>query len=113
MKGKRTLEFVLGLIGGIIGIFSGIIALGLGGFAASFGVEGAETVAGLGIFGIVLAIAGIVGSILVRKKALIGGIVMIVAAVGGYLCISGVFLIPGILLLVAGLLGVFRKVQTA
>jgi len=45
---KRTVEFVLGLIGGIFGFFGALIALMAGGLGSALGGEGASTVIGLG-----------------------------------------------------------------
>jgi len=111
MEDKRTTEFVLGLIGGIFGIISGIMAMGVGGLGAAFDAEGAATVGNLGIGAVLLSTLGIVGSIIVRKKAKLGGILMTIAAIGGIICISAFYILPGILLAIAGLMGIFRKAK--
>lgn len=114
----RTLEFVLGLIGGLVGIVLSLLVVLGGGAIASLGLGVGEDVVGgaimlTGILAIVASVLGIVGSIVVRKKAVVGGIIMIIAAVGGFICLSTGYLIPAIILAVAGLLGIFRKVEAA
>ncbi|HFR4156240.1 DUF4064 domain-containing protein [Bacillus cereus] len=106
---KRTAEFVLGLIGGIVGIICAFVALLIGGMGAAFEADGANTVIGLGWGAVALSILGIVGSVMVRSKAKVGGIMMTVAAIGGFICISIIYLLPGVLLLIGGLMGIFRK----
>ncbi|MDA1972805.1 DUF4064 domain-containing protein [Bacillus cereus] len=106
---KRTVEFVLGLIGGIFGIICAFVALLIGGMGAAFEADGANTVIGLGWGAVALSILGIVGSVMVRSKAKVGGIMMTVAAIGGFICISIIYLLPGVLLLIGGLMGIFRK----
>ncbi|MCU5023751.1 DUF4064 domain-containing protein [Bacillus cereus] len=106
---KRTVEFVLGLIGGVFGIICAFVALLIGGMGAAFEANGANTVIGLGWGAVALSILGIVGSVMVRSKAKVGGIMMTVAAIGGFICISIIYLLPGVLLLIGGLMGIFRK----
>ncbi len=107
--GKRTTEFVLGLIGGISGFFGAIIALFVGGLAGAFGANGASTVVGLGWGAILFSILGIVGSVVVKSKAKLGGWFMIVSSVGGLICISFFYILSFVLLLIAGLMGVIKK----
>ncbi|HDR7390811.1 TPA: DUF4064 domain-containing protein [Bacillus toyonensis] len=106
---KRTAEFVLGLIGGILGIICAFVALLIGGMGAAFEADGANTIIGLGWGAVALSVLGIVGSVMVRSKAKVGGIMMTVAAIGGFICISLIYLLPGVLLLIGGLMGIFRK----
>lgn len=106
---KRTTEFVLGLIGGIFGIFSAIIALFIGGVDAAFSSSGTSDIVGLGWSAVILSIVGIVGSVVVKGKAKFGGVLMIVSAIGGIISISMFYILPAVLLLIGGLMGVFRK----
>jgi len=106
---KRTTEFVLGLIGGIFGVFGAIIALFIGGVDAAISSSGTSDIIGLGWGAVILSILGIVGSVVVKGKAKLGGIFMLVSAIGGFICISLFYLLPGILLLIAGLMGILRK----
>lgn len=108
---KRTTEFVLGLIGGIFGIFSGFIAMFIGGVDAAF--NGHSDIIGLGVGAIVLSIIGIVGSVVVKGKAKLGGLFMTVAAIGGVICVSMFYILPGVLLIIAGLMGLLKKNKTS
>lgn len=109
MKISRTTEFVLGLIGGIFGILSGIVALLIGGIGGAVGASGATSVVGLAMVAMLLSILGIVGSAIVKGNAKLGGIFMTVSAIGGTICISAFYILPGILLIVAGLMALIRK----
>lgn len=104
---KRTTEFVLGLIGGIFGVFSGFLGMFIGSIDAAF--NGHSDVVGLGVGAIILSILGIVGSVVVKGKAKLGGAFMTIAAVGGVICVSMFYILPGVLLIIAGLMGLFRK----
>lgn len=106
---KRTTEFVLGLLGGIFGIISALMALFIGGIDATFNSSGTSDIIGLGWAAVFLSVLGIVGSVVVKGKAKLGGWFMVIAAVGGIICISMFYILPGILLLIGGLMGVFRK----
>lgn len=107
--GKRTTEFVLGLIGGIFGFFGAIIALFVGGLGGAFGASGASTIVGLGWGAMLLSIVGIVGSVVVKHKSKLGGWLMIISAVGGLICISFFYILSFVLLLIAGLMGAIKK----
>lgn len=107
--GKRTVEFVLGLIGGILGFFGAIFALAVGGIVGVFGAEGASTVSNLGWAGIFFSILGIVGAALVKSKTKLAGWLMIVSAVGGVISISFAYALSFILLIIAGLMAVIKK----
>ncbi len=107
--GKRTVEFVLGLIGGIFGFFGAIFALMVGGLAGAFGAKSASMVVNLGWVAILFSILGIVGASLVKSKTKLGGWFMIVSAVGGVISISFAYALSFILLIIAGLMAVIKK----
>jgi len=107
--GKRTVEFVLGLIGGIFGFFGALIALMFGGIGSALGGEGASTIIGLGWLAILFSIVGIVGASLVKSKTKIGGWMMIISAVGGVISVSFAYALSFVLLIIAGLMAVIKK----
>ncbi|TCP52604.1 uncharacterized protein DUF4064 [Tumebacillus sp. BK434] len=104
---KRTTEFVLGLIGGIIGFGGAFFALFFG--AIDEAVNGSTQLSGLAVGAFAFSILAIVGSIVVKFKPKLGGTFMLIAAIGGLISISLFFLLPFILLLIAGLMGLIRK----
>lgn len=106
---KRTTEFVLGLIGGIFGLFGSTTALFIGGLDATFNSTGESDIIGLGWLAILFSIVAIVGSVLVKSKVKLGGWLMIASAVGGVISVSFAYMIPAILLLIGGIMGVARK----
>lgn len=107
--GKRTTEFVLGFIGGLLGFLSGIHSnvVGLlkttgGGGLISIGKS--LDLANLAIF---LSAIAIIGALLVNYKPKIGGWLMIFSAVAGLATPMG--LLSFIFLMVAGLMAVIKK----
>lgn len=101
---SRTLELVLGLLGGIFGFFGALFAISIGGLGAAFNLSGASDVVRLGFAAIVFSILGIVGAVLVKSKTRIAGWLMIVSAFGGLISISLAFLLSFILLLIGGIM---------
>ncbi len=108
---NRTTEFVLGLIGGIFGIFASIIAIFIGAFGEAFFNDSSVTNAGW--FAILVSIAAIVGSVLVKSKAKVGGWIMVISGVVGFFTIGILYILSAILLLIGGLMGVFKKPKSA
>lgn len=106
---KRTAEFVLGLIGGIIGLFISLPTFILMGFAPVYDTITSIAWVTNGI-ATVLAIVAIVFACLVNKKTKLSGILMIITGVGLFLC-NFLNIIPAILLLVAGIMSLARKVE--
>ena len=107
--GKRTVEFVLGLIGGIFGFFGAIFAMLVGGLGKIFGASGASTVVGLGWAAILFSILGIVGASLVKSKKKLGGWFMVISAIGGAISISFAYALSFVLLIIAGLMALIKK----
>ncbi|WP_117170090.1 DUF4064 domain-containing protein [Paraliobacillus sediminis] len=106
---SRTTEFVLGLIGGILGFFGAIIALFVGGLDAAFNETGSSSITGLGWSAFLFSALAIVGSVVVKSKAKLGGILLLVSAVGGLISISFFYLISAVLIGIAGIMGLVRK----
>lgn len=106
---KRTTEFVLGLIGGIIGFCGAILALFFGGLGSAFGASGASSISNLGWSAIVFSIVGIVGAAMVNSKTKLSGWLMLVSAIGGVISISLFYLLPFVLLFTAGLMALLKK----
>lgn len=101
---SRTVELVLGLLGGIFGFFGALFAIGIGGLAGAFGASNGADVVGLGFVAILFSIIGIIGAVTVKSKPKRAGTLMMISAVGGLICISLAFLLPFILLLIGGIM---------
>jgi hypothetical protein len=100
-KSSRTVELVLGIIGGVLGLLGGGFALIFSAFAPSIG--------GLGVSAVLASIVGIVGAAYVVQNAKYGGIILIISAVWLLISISA-FAVPGAVLLgIAGILAILRK----
>lgn len=104
---KRTTEFVLGLIGGIIGFGGAFFAIFFG--AVDEAVSGSSEVSGLGWAAFLFSILAIVGAVVVKFKAKVGGAMMLISGIGGLVSISLFYALPALLLLIGGLMGLFRK----
>ncbi|MDO9045988.1 MAG: hypothetical protein Q7U35_11920 [Methanobacteriaceae archaeon] len=99
---SRTMELVLGIIGGIFGLLGGV-------FAVLFGSLASIDVVLLGISAILASIMGIIGSIYVTRNPKIGGIILIISAVWLLVSISLFGVMGTIFLGIAGLMAFLRK----
>ena len=108
-----TGAMVLGIIGGVVGLFLGILGL----FGATvLGDLGMEEDIWLAALLLVLALAGVVGGGIVKAKPGLSSVLMLVGGIGGFLIVwSGWFYwaFPGILLLIAGGLALAGRKQGA
>ena len=106
----RTIEFTLGLIGGILGFIGSLIALAIGGLmgAGSTNVHGVTFTGSnlmlLGWLAMFFSILGIVGASKVNNKPKTAGTLMIISAIGGVICISFYYALSFVLLLIAGIM---------
>jgi hypothetical protein len=98
---SRTLELVLGILGGIFGLLGGIFALIFSAFEPS--------VFGLGVSAILASIMGLIGGILVTQNSKYGGIILIISAVWLLISISAFGILGAVLLAIAGLAALIRK----
>lgn len=99
---SRTIELVLGIIGGIFGLLGGI-------FAVIFGSLASADIVILGISAILASIAGIVAAVYVTKNPKTGGIILIVSAIWLLISISLFGLLGSILIGISGILAILRK----
>ena len=105
--GKRTVELVLGIIGGVLGIISAIAVIFLGGLASALGAGKLGLFVGL--IGLIASIAGIVGAAKVSTQRKLGAGILIGSAIVGFASLSIVYVLPTVLFLVSGCLAIFRK----
>ncbi len=115
---KRTAEFVLSLIGGILGILSSIFLMTVGAFASLFSQEAGAATTTLAVIPLIISIIAIVGGVIIKKKAKLGKILLLATAVlliiFSFLPFFGfTFIIPAILVLIGAILGLVRKEQTS
>jgi len=103
---ERTAEFIIGLLGGIIGILAapGLFFLGaiIAGFGGGVGIFGAPVIGGI------LSVIGLVGAAFVKSRPKIAGAIMIVCGILGLFVALGLW-VGALLLLVAGIVAVIRK----
>lgn len=100
----RTGALVLGIIAGIFGILSAVLALFVGGMGTAFESEGAGTVVGLGWSALGFSLLGLIGAALAMAKPILAAVIMLVAAVAIGISISLFAVIATPLFLVAALL---------
>jgi hypothetical protein len=101
VKTSRTIEIVLGVLGGIFGLLGGVFALILSAFAPSVG--------GLGISAVLASIVGLVGAVYVSQNPKIGGIILLISAIWLLISISAYGVLGAVLLGIAGLMALIRK----
>lgn len=100
-KTSRTVEIILGIMGGIFGLLGGIFALIFSAFAPSVG--------SLGVSAVLASIVGLIGAAFVLQNPKWGGIILVVSAVWLLISISLFGVLGAVLLGLAGLLAILRK----
>ena len=103
---ERTAEFILGLIGGILGLLAVPGFFFLGGLSAAFG--GPATLVGWAIGGGILSAVGLVGAAFVKSRPRPAAVMMLISGVLGLFVALG-FWVGALLLLVAGIIALIRK----
>lgn len=98
---SRTIELVLGIVGGIFGLLGGILAFMFSVFATD--------IATLGASAILASIVGLAGAVLILKNPKWGGIILVVSAIWLLISISLFGVLGAVLLGLAGSLAIFRK----
>lgn len=106
---KRTVEFTLGILGGIFGFLGAGFILFFGSIYSSLGGKDASILVSSGWAAVLFAILGITGAALVKNKAKLGGAFMIISAIGGIISISFMYALSFVLLLIAGIMAILRK----
>ncbi len=99
---SRTFEMIMGLLGSIIGIFSGSFLI----FLENVGIAHTPF---LGLLAIIASILGLVSTYFVRTKPESAGIGFIIATMFVILGSAYVNVISAIFLLIAGISALFRK----
>jgi hypothetical protein len=105
----RTAAKVLGLVGGLLGIIAGILAMAVGG-GAVLGVTNGGAVA-LGFAAVIVAVAGIVGGALAGRPTA-SWILMTFAGVVGFVCVRALWALPGVMLIVGAVFEFKTRHQT-
>ena len=105
---ERTAEFILGLIGGILGIVGVAALLFFSAILVALGVSGSGVVAGYAIGGVILSIVGLIGAAFVKSHPRLASAAMLISGGLGFFVVLG-FWIGALLLLVAGIIGLIRK----
>lgn len=100
----RVAALVLGVIGGVFGIFASLFALGVGGLGSAMGTEGANTVIGLGWSAMFFCLLGFLGSGLAMAKPRAAAGLLLISALGFIVSVSAFALVTGPLFLIASLL---------
>jgi hypothetical protein len=100
----RVAALVLGVIGGVFGIFASIFALGVGGLGSAVGSQGASTVIGLGWSAMFFCLLGFLGSGLAMAKPKAAALLLLISALGFIVSVSAFAVVTGPLFLIASLL---------
>jgi len=107
----RTIEMILGILGGAFGIISAFgTAIIFGGFFETYGTsEMVEEVYSRSAGGLLLGMIAIVGAVTVNKWSKFGSGLMLLSAIGGLFVLGLLWGLPFILLLTGGLLALRGK----
>jgi hypothetical protein len=108
-----TAATILGLIGGIIGLFMAGVALVFGGIAAIVDPNTAtyQYVVFGGWTALAASAVGIVGASLSKPRPRLGALLMFLAALAGTIGVSLAYVIAGPLLLTGAILGLIANLQ--
>lgn len=98
---SRTLEIVLGILGGIFGLLGGVMALIFSAFTPSAGA--------LGISAILASILGLGGAVYLSRNPQYGGILLIISAIWLLFSISAFGILGTVLFAIAGILALIIK----
>ena len=109
VKISRTIEMVLGILGGVFGLIGAIIAFFIVSLGSAFAVTGSSDVTVLGASAFLASIVGIVGAVYVTKDPKIGGIILIISAIWLLISISLFGLLGAVLLGIAGVIALIRN----
>ncbi|GGE06479.1 hypothetical protein GCM10011571_04520 [Marinithermofilum abyssi] len=107
---NRTAEFILGLIGGILGIGVGLFFIIAGLFGSAMetelggNIEGVEFVFGIGIILLLLSLLSTVFSMpsMIQKNHMLSGIINLAVGALGFFLATILWIIPGILMIISG-----------
>jgi hypothetical protein len=100
---SRAVELLLGLFGGISGLFGAFLVIGMGRLGEASEVPEASDFIILGYAAVVFSIIGIIGAVLVGSKTKAAGWLMIISAYGGLISTGFSFLLPFMLVLFGGI----------
>ncbi|AKA49440.1 hypothetical protein IX51_10415 [uncultured archaeon] len=106
---------ILGMVGGVIGLLMGLVALVAGGIGSLLHIYGAFSFFQSSWIAIFLSLVGLAGAFITRIESLVGGVPMAVSGALGVYLVGGFFLIPSAFLIVAGIIAVvdsFRRWDT-
>jgi hypothetical protein len=107
----KIASLILGIIGGIIGLFAAGFALGIGAIGTATGAQGSDTVTGLGWAALALSVVGIVGGALALAKPRLAAVLMLIAGIGGFIAISLAYVVSGPLLIIGALLAFLGRAK--
>ena len=99
---SRTLEFILGIVGSVLGIFSGSFLIFLENYGQVY-------ISFLGFVAILASILGIVSSFYLRRNEEAAGIGFLIATMFVIVGADHINVISALFLLSAGILTLFRK----
>ncbi len=105
---ERTAEFILGLLGGVIGLLVVPGLFFLGAILAGFGFGSGAGVLGAAVAGGILSVIALVGAAFVKSRPRVSGAVMLVCGFLGLFVALGLW-IGALLLMVAGIVALIRK----
>lgn len=106
----KIAALILGILGGIAGLFGAIFAFGVGGVGTALGEE-AQSLVGNGIAALIFSLLGIVGGAMAMAKSKAAGIMMLIAAVGGLIAVFVGYIVAFPLLLIGGILSLVAAKQ--
>lgn len=100
---------MLGINGGIAGIYGALFALLVGKVDSAFSITGTSSIVGLGIAAIIFSLLGLVGGAFTVSRPKIAGIMMLFGAFGGLISISWGYVVAFPVLLLGGIFALLSQ----
>lgn len=104
----RAAALVLGIAGGLLGLFDSVQTLARDGSAALGGPQG-TALTGRGGLGVVLAFLAIGGGVIAIARPRLAAMALLIAGLGGLLAVGGFYLMASPLLFVGALLAFLAR----
>lgn len=107
----RVAALILGVVGGLVGLFDSVQTLARDG--AALGAPQGTALSGRGGLGVVLAFLAIAGGVIAISKPRLAALALLIAGLGGLLAVGGFYLMASPLLFVGAVLAFLARSPSA
>jgi len=101
---SRTIEMLLGISGGTMGVLVSLFTASIGGVLGILFVPGSVFLVIFGVVTILFGVIGIIGGAIVSKNNKAASALMLLSGIGGFITAHVFWVVPGVLLIGGGAL---------